>query len=97
MWPLFEEAAIHFPPTYKFDAHTARYDSSKKQRVPSWTDRILWKRDPHIRPVAYHSVEGMQCSDHRPIFAQFEVQVDLSNWEGPDEDVPDSRRCWSSS
>uniref|UniRef100_A0A7S2FMP2 Inositol polyphosphate-related phosphatase domain-containing protein n=1 Tax=Alexandrium andersonii TaxID=327968 RepID=A0A7S2FMP2_9DINO len=83
MWPLFEEAAIRFPPTYKFDTHTDQYDSSKKQRVPSWTDRILWKRDSRVRSLAYGSVTEMRCSDHRPVFAQFEVEVDLDNWEGP--------------
>lgn len=83
MWPLFQEAAIEFPPTYKYDTNTDRYDSSKKQRVPSWTDRILWKRDEHIRPLTYTAVQSMQSSDHRPIFAQFEVSVDLDSWEEP--------------
>ena len=39
----FQEAAIHFPPTFKFDPGTNDYDSSSKQRVPSYTDRILYK------------------------------------------------------
>jgi len=85
MWPLFQEAAINFPPTYKFDAHSDVYDTSKKQRVPSWTDRILWKRDDQIRSVAYGSIQSLQCSDHRPVFAQFEVVIDLDNWEGPEQ------------
>lgn len=81
MWPLFEEAAIDFPPTYKYDTHTDRYDSSKKQRVPSWTDRILWKRDAQIRPISYTAVQSLTCSDHRPVLAQFEVDVDLTSWD----------------
>ena len=28
MWPLFEEAPIQFPPTYKFDKNSETYDSS---------------------------------------------------------------------
>merc|ERR1719189_476674 len=86
LWPSFHEALIRFPPTYKFDDHTNQYDSSKKQRVPSWTDRILWKHDSHVRSLAYGSVQSMRSSDHRPIFAQFEVSVDLHDWQGPEVD-----------
>ena len=52
----FKEAPITFQPTYKFDVekvgsplifgpapNSNQYDTSKKQRVPSWTDRILYK------------------------------------------------------
>lgn len=53
----FSEAAITFPPTYKFDttsetpsqpapnAHfgLTAYDSSGKMRIPSWTDRVLFR------------------------------------------------------
>lgn len=86
LWPHFDEAPLKFMPTYKFDPRSDVYDTSKKKRVPSWTDRILWKRDPNIKPLSYGSVPSMQVSDHKPIFAQFEVIVDLSNWEGPPPD-----------
>ena len=33
----FSEQPITFPPTYKFDLHSDRYDSSEKRRTPSWT------------------------------------------------------------
>eukprot|EP01062_Namystynia_karyoxenos_P069916 TRINITY_DN65330_c0_g1_i1.p1 TRINITY_DN65330_c0_g1~~TRINITY_DN65330_c0_g1_i1.p1 ORF type:complete len:1099 (+),score=303.75 TRINITY_DN65330_c0_g1_i1:99-3395(+) len=45
----FAEAQIVFPPTYKFDEGRDTYDSSRKQRMPSWTDRVLWK----VRPRAH--------------------------------------------
>ncbi len=33
---------IEFKPTFKFDKQSELYDTSKKMRIPSWTDRILW-------------------------------------------------------
>ena len=38
----FTEKQINFMPTYKFDVNTETYDSSSKQRVPSWTVSILF-------------------------------------------------------
>ncbi|BHF60605.1 Phosphatidylinositol 4,5-bisphosphate 5-phosphatase A [Sparganum proliferum] len=38
----FLEGPIRFPPTFKFDKGTNIYDTSKKNRVPSYTDRILY-------------------------------------------------------
>ena len=36
-------------------------------------DRILWKKDPAMKCLTYDSVPSLQCSDHRPVFAQFEA------------------------
>lgn len=36
------EGPLAFPPTYKFDPGTGVYDSSRKARIPAWTDRILF-------------------------------------------------------
>lgn len=91
LWPDFEEAEIKFRPTYKFDSRSNVYDSSKKKRVPSWTDRILWKRDAKIRCMSYGSVASLTCSDHKPVFAQFEVEVDLTDWQGPEDLAGDKK------
>lgn len=39
VFPGYEEGAITFKPTYKYDNGTDVYDSSEKQRVPSWTGK----------------------------------------------------------
>ena len=33
----FQEASIHFLPTYKFDIGCDAYDTTSKQRTPSYT------------------------------------------------------------
>ena len=54
----FDEAPLCFPPTFKFDRGTDVYDTSAKQRVPSWTDRILFKTkvEGAIQCLCYTSV-----------------------------------------
>ena len=32
----YQEAPINFLPTYKYDQFSNKYDTSKKQRCPSW-------------------------------------------------------------
>jgi hypothetical protein len=38
----FEEGVVSFLPTYKYDKNSHKFDTSKKQRIPGWTDRILY-------------------------------------------------------
>ena len=60
----FREGNIQFDPTYKYDPQSTTYDSSEKMRVPSWTDRILYK-GPGIEPMDYSRGDQLM-SDHRP-------------------------------
>ncbi|KAG1665296.1 hypothetical protein FOA52_015873 [Chlamydomonas sp. UWO 241] len=92
------EVSPNFPPTYKFDKNKAAgddgrplpYDSSEKQRVPAYTDRILWrgslsvgKPHQHEEDVvavpsgdrAYHAVMDVNASDHKPVLLELDVTV----------------------
>lgn len=73
----FEEAEIHFLPSYKFDIGKDTYDSTSKQRTPSYTDRVLYKsrHKGDICPMKYSSCPGIKTSDHRPVYGLFQVKV----------------------
>ncbi|KAH9809412.1 Endonuclease/exonuclease/phosphatase [Melampsora americana] len=73
----FEEARITFKPTYKFDVGTSIYDSSEKQRIPSYTDRILYLpgRTNDVEVLSYNSDEGPKMSDHKPVGATMIVGI----------------------
>ncbi|EGG01434.1 uncharacterized protein MELLADRAFT_117813 [Melampsora larici-populina 98AG31] len=86
----FREAPITFHPTYKYDPGTHMYDSSEKNRVPAWCDRILYrtpntnqevlnqseeiKFKPLVTSLNYKRYE-VNISDHRPISGSFLVSV----------------------
>lgn len=73
------EGSIKFFPTYKYDNGTNVYDSSEKMRVPSWTDRILFKGSA-IQQIIYDRVE-LLLSDHRPVRSLFDLKVNVINKE----------------
>lgn len=73
-FPDFSEGRITFQPTFKFDKGTDDYDTSGKQRIPAWTDRILFKPSG-TRVLEYDSVPQARHSDHRPVFATFRVNM----------------------
>ncbi|ODV92799.1 hypothetical protein CANCADRAFT_17407, partial [Tortispora caseinolytica NRRL Y-17796] len=79
-FPYYREAVVTFMPTYKFDVGTDSYDTSEKQRIPSWTDRIIYKGKP-LRSQFYNSVANIRLSDHKPVTAIFRASVEIINRE----------------
>ena len=75
----FAEGPLNFFPTYKFDPKSDHYDSSQKRRVPSWTDRILYKTDTTTQVLSYCSAPGIRTSDHRPVYATFQARICFDN------------------
>ncbi|POO03182.1 Deoxyribonuclease I [Trema orientale] len=67
------EGRLTFKPTYKYNVGTSNYDTSYKVRVPSWTDRILFKIQDmdHIDATlhSYESMDDIYGSDHKPVKA----------------------------
>lgn len=59
-------------------ALTETHTHSEKQRVPSWTDRVLYlgMRDESVRSVEqYQSHPEVTMSDHKPVSAMLHVSV----------------------
>ncbi|XP_072015729.1 uncharacterized protein [Amphiura filiformis] len=73
----FKEGAIEFIPTYKFDIGDDIYDTSEKKRVPSYTDRILFKsrKKSDVAILDYTSINDIKASDHRPVCGVYQVSI----------------------
>uniref|UniRef100_A0A158R572 IPPc domain-containing protein n=1 Tax=Syphacia muris TaxID=451379 RepID=A0A158R572_9BILA len=70
----FIEPTISFPPTHKFVVGTNDYAFN---RIPSYTDRVLYfsKDSSRILPIVYDSLWEESSSDHKPVYAVFNVRV----------------------
>eukprot|EP00062_Callorhinchus_milii_P017236 gi/632969370/ref/XP_007901051.1/ PREDICTED: 72 kDa inositol polyphosphate 5-phosphatase [Callorhinchus milii] len=73
----FREGTVQFLPTYKFDIGCDVYDSSSKQRTPSYTDRVLYKcrHKDEVHMVKYGCCQTIKTSDHRPVYGCFKVKL----------------------
>jgi phosphatidylinositol-bisphosphatase len=84
----FDEGDITFAPTYKFDTGTNRYDTSNKQRISAWTDRVLYKRSRKVKLERYDACADVMTSDHKPVYAIFSVAfVPLERRDAPAPDL----------
>lgn len=89
----FMEMPISFPPSYKFQAGTDRYDPGPKHRAPAWCDRVLWRLnerrlpqitdpDPRSMLTQQHYAVHMQprISDHKAVSAGLTVSANLASF-----------------
>ncbi len=69
----FYEGRINFMPTYKFHDGTDDYDY--EERVPGWTDRILYRANnlSDVIQCKYSCISEVKTSDHKPVFAIFKI------------------------
>ncbi|GLG95275.1 72 kDa inositol polyphosphate 5-phosphatase [Gryllus bimaculatus] len=73
----FQEGPITFPPTYKYDPGTQKFDTSHKQRTPAYTDRILYRCRGRgvLECLLYSSVPSICTSDHKPVWGLYSSAV----------------------
>ena len=76
----FHEGTVTgFVPTYKYQVGTDELDQrpEKKMRAPAWCDRVLWtSSDPaRVALTKYASYGALRMSDHKPVYATFDVDV----------------------
>ena len=70
--PLITEGNIAFFPTYKFVERSRLYDIS--ERIPSYCDRILFKKNDNIHQLFYDSID-FPYSDHQPVVSLFTISL----------------------
>uniref|UniRef100_A0A8R1IEM6 SKICH domain-containing protein n=1 Tax=Caenorhabditis japonica TaxID=281687 RepID=A0A8R1IEM6_CAEJA len=83
----FHEQPITFEPTYRVTVGTCEPDG---KRVPSWTDRVLYKGDG-ITGLAYTNNKNAVASDHLPVIAKFSVKAPVApkpQWDVVFEHLP---------
>lgn len=78
----YKEMPITFQPTYKFGVGTDHYDDNKSgnsetARAPSYTDRIFAKPSASLYQTEYGSLMEYTISDHKPVYAAFELMTFL--------------------
>ena len=88
VFELYNEGKVRFSPTYKYQLKSGLYekqaqikqngqtpenDAVGKTKLPSWTDRVLWKSEK-CELLQYSCVNTITISDHKPVYALFVTQ-----------------------
>ena len=79
IWQI-DEATIRFSPTYKYIIGEYAYN---KKEIPSWTDRIFFKKDSDIVPLDYNKTL-LNKSEHQPIYGIYKIKTEILNEEKQD-------------
>ena len=53
-------------------------------RIPSWCDRIFYKKSNLIWSKEYNSVNDIKYSDHKPVYGVFYINYEVSIKVGRD-------------
>lgn len=76
----FKTLPCLFPPTFKVEREPGFV--YKRQRTPSYTDRILYKSlpslEPQLKALAYEPCHGFTTSDHKPLRGAFSIVPNAS-------------------
>ena len=74
---MINEGNIEFNPTYKYKKESNDYYyKNNKIRIPSWCDRIFYKKyneENMIILKQYNCIQTINYSDHKPVFGVFEI------------------------
>lgn len=65
---------------FKYRLLNININHSEKGRAPAWCDRILWKGEA-ITSIDYRSHSELKISDHKPVSAIFDSQVNINIFE----------------
>ena len=78
----FHEGRPSFPPTFKVERLPGV--THQQERTPSYCDRILWKSTEALATASQRSLcspAEVSSSDHKPVYATFEVHTPLARGE----------------
>ena len=71
---IINEGIINFAPTYKFVQGSNNYlNDPEEMRIPSYCDRVFFSNKRGIRNIEYKNISSLMHSDHRPVYACFEI------------------------